>query len=75
MAIAIWQTSYCTGDRQIDGEHQALFKLFNAFHNALLAGGGLRDAQAFWLPWRKGDRPCSHADGQGGDGLDQGGQS
>lgn len=36
--IASWHDEYCTGNEQIDQEHQELFELVNALHAAMLQG-------------------------------------
>lgn len=38
MPIAYWQDSYCTGNSQIDEEHQQLFAIVNTLHDAVLVG-------------------------------------
>jgi hemerythrin len=34
--IALWNDDYCTGNEQIDQEHQELFELVNTLHAAML---------------------------------------
>lgn len=36
MTTASWQDQYCTGDLQVDREHQDLFAMVNTLHNALM---------------------------------------
>jgi hemerythrin len=36
MAIAIWKVEYLTGDLQVDQDHQKLFAIVNALHDAIL---------------------------------------
>jgi hemerythrin len=36
MPIAYWQDEYCTGNQQVDQEHQQLFELVNSLHDAML---------------------------------------
>ena len=43
MALLSWSNEYAIGNAQIDGEHQELFRLINAFHDHWLAQ---HDAQA-----------------------------
>jgi hemerythrin len=35
MTIAHWQDTYCTGNARIDREHQTLFAMVNALHEAI----------------------------------------
>lgn len=35
MTIAHWRDEYCTGDARIDREHQLLFDMVNALHQAI----------------------------------------
>ena len=37
MALLSWSNEYAIGNAQIDGEHQELFRLINAFHDHWLA--------------------------------------
>jgi hemerythrin len=38
MKIAHWQDEYCTGNEQIDQEHQELFEIVNTLHAAMIHG-------------------------------------
>ncbi|MEA5486260.1 MULTISPECIES: bacteriohemerythrin [Pseudanabaena] len=36
-SIACWQQEYNTGNSQVDGQHQQLFEIVNALHDAVVA--------------------------------------
>jgi hemerythrin len=40
MPIAYWRDEYCTGNAEIDEQHQKLFKIINNLHDAMLQGHG-----------------------------------
>ncbi|MBE7380465.1 MAG: hemerythrin family protein [Leptolyngbya sp. SIO1E4] len=46
MTIAHWQEDYLTGDTRIDQEHQTLFDMVNALHDAIQASAEPAQLQA-----------------------------
>lgn len=43
--IACWQQEYNTGNAQVDGQHQQLFKIVNALHDAVVTSENIYTIQ------------------------------
>jgi hemerythrin len=46
MPLVAWSDDYCTGDAAIDRQHQDLFTMVNALHDAVVAGRGRDELSA-----------------------------